>query len=500
MPFPTKTAFAFATSVVALAAVHRGKPGKGLSPAIFAEAAHMRGFLPAPGGAVSVATPPALSVPSPATDSMDGTPAKSAETRSALAEFLFDDSGSLDGFFEALRRLESGQGGEHVEILHYGDSPTTADLITGDARSQLQERFGDGGYGYVLVAKPWAWYAHRGTDISDYGWTISTAVGKGRAETYGLGGASFQGDGAEASSHVTLKDGAESSMELAYLAQPGGGTVSVTANAGGGDPQPVSTVSTAAEVRRLAWQKISLPAGTKSVDLRVAGGHVELFGETFTRGQRGLLYDSLGLNGASTTVLSRGLDAGVWATELQHERPDLVIINYGTNESSFEAFVGKQYEGELRLAIQKVRNALPDVSILVMSPMDRGERSGIDEIQTMSTIPRIVAIQRRVASDTHCAFFDTFNAMGGDGTMSRWYNGKPRLVAGDLIHPTPQGASIVAQIFVKNLMQGYEGYRGRSTSTVSTASTAGKPVSAPKRPVSNDVAPSQSDAKQAGHP
>src|SRR5882762_3073195 len=217
MPFPTKTALAFATSVVALAAVHLWKPEKGLSPAIFAEVARLRGFLPVSATALSAAIPPTLAIPSPAPDSKDGSPARSA-SRAALAEFLFDDGGSLDGLFEALRRLESGQGSDHVEVLHYGDSPTTADLITGDVRSLLQERFGDGGYGYLLVAKPWAWYGHRGTDISDQGWKISTAVGKGRVEMYGVGGASFQGDSGEASSHITLRDRAESSMELAYLA------------------------------------------------------------------------------------------------------------------------------------------------------------------------------------------------------------------------------------------------------------------------------------------
>jgi hypothetical protein len=150
--------------------------------------------------------------------------------------------------------------------------------------------------------------------------------------------------------------------------------------------------------------------------------------------------------------------------------------------------------------------------------MDRGERSGIDEINTMSTIPRIVAIQKRVASDTHCAFFDTFNAMGGDGTMSRWYNGKPRLVAGDLIHPTPQGASIVAQIFVKNLMQGYESYKGRQgggTPAAVTSPDKGAPAGvpllpvpkkavparvAPEHPAPMPTVPAQPDAKQAIQP
>jgi hypothetical protein len=99
------------------------------------------------------------------------------------------------------------------------------------------------------------------------------------------------------------------------------------------------------------------------------------------------------------------------------------------------------------------------VPILVMSPMDRGERSGLDEIETMSTIPEIVAIQRQVAAETHCAFFDTYDAMGGDGTMARWYGASPRLVTADLLHPTPQGASIVAGLFLEQLGLGYNRWK-----------------------------------------
>ena len=342
-----------------------------------------------------------------------------------------------------------------VTVLHYGDSPTTADLITGDVRAMLQKKFGDAGHGFLLTAKPWAWYQHRGVDISDKGWTTSTAVGKGHEDTYGVGGASFEGV-AGASSHITLKDSDQRSMEVAYLGRPGGGTVSVAANG-----VEVGTFSTAAESVAPAWHAVVLPQGTTTVDLKPVSGAVRLFGETFRASGRGVVYDSLGLNGASTTVLSNGFNAVAWTAELQHERPGLVIINYGTNESGFGSYVDKYYEPSLRTAIKRIKVALPGVPILVMSPMDRGLRSGTDEIQTYDTIPRIVAIERRVATEQGCAFFDTFDAMGGDGTMARWYTGHPRLVSGDLIHPTPQGAAMVAQLLVKDLMTGYEQYLER---------------------------------------
>jgi lysophospholipase L1-like esterase len=216
--------------------------------------------------------------------------------------------------------------------------------------------------------------------------------------------------------------------------------------------------STAADAAHPGWHTSTLPAGARSVDLKPVSGSVRLFGESFLTGRRGVLYDSLGLNGASTSVLSNGFNAAAWAAALEHEAPQLVIVNYGTNESSYGPYVDKYYEATLRTAIARIRSALPGVSIIVMSPMDRGQRTGVDEIATFDTIPRIVAIQRRVAAELHCGFFDTFDAMGGEGTMARWYTGHPRLVAGDLIHPTPHGAAIVAQLFVKDLTLGYERY------------------------------------------
>jgi lysophospholipase L1-like esterase len=471
MRFPVKTALAFATFILALIAWRQwGDRDRGIAPSIVAEAWQLRlhrtllfQTMPVPQQGQSPGA-------------TETSPGKSGKISPVPSNYLFGDAGALDTFYGGLASLDGPATArpEHVSILHYGDSPTTADLVTGDVRALLQQRFGDAGHGYLLIDKPWAWYGHRDTDITGHDWTVATAVGKMHPDTYGIGGASFQGASDSATSHITLKDAAQSGVELAYLAQPEGGTVAITADNNAGTDRPLATITTGSDTRRPAWQTISLPPGTKAINITVAAGHVELFGETFEKRQRGILYNSLGLNGASTTVLSRGFDPDIWTTELRHDAPELIIINYGTNESSFASFVDTQYEGELRTAINRIRSALPNVSILVMSPLDRGERSGIDQIDTMATIPRIVAIQKRVASDTHCAFFDTFNAMGGVGTISRWYSAAPRLVSADLIHPTPQGALIIAQVFVRNLLRGYDTYKASRA----TASKRPKPKQA----------------------
>jgi lysophospholipase L1-like esterase len=320
----------------------------------------------------------------------------------------------------------------------------------------LQDKFGDAGPGFTLIAKPWAWYGHNGVDVSATGWKIDTAVGSMREAAYGLGGATFIGP-AGAQSTIHLAAHSSTSVEIEYLEQPGGGSISVSA-----DGTLVGSVPTAGDAKKNGAATVALPAGAKTIVLTVTGAPVEVFGVAFGTEKRGLTYDSIGLNGASTTVMSRAFSPEEWGDALRHRDPDLVIINYGTNESGFPAYVDKLYEPELRRAIARVRAALPNASILIMSPMDRGTRDG-DSITTLPAIPRLVAIQQRVAAELGCGFFNTYAAMGGEGTMQRWYDGHPRMVAADLIHPTPQGARIVAQALTGQLLIGYERYQQHHT-------------------------------------
>jgi lysophospholipase L1-like esterase len=341
-----------------------------------------------------------------------------------------------------------------TRILHYGDSPTTADLITGDTRQLLQKRFGDAGHGFTLIGKPWAWYGHRGVELSSHGWQMDPGTRFDlRNGLFGLGGVVFSGH-TSAYSRVTLRDPNQSRLEVWFLRQPDGGSIAIS-SAG----QTIGSIDTDASTRAAGFARFELPPGTGTLDF-TAEGSVRLFGITLEKRKTGVVYDSVGLNGASVSVPALIFNESHWAEQLRHRNPDLVVLNYGTNESSFAGFLNREYEKQLREAIRRVRAALPDASILVMSPMDRGQNNG-GEIETLPTIPRIVDIQRRIAAELHCGFFNTFEAMGGAGTMVRWYDSQPPLVSADFIHPTPAGARIVATAFVRELTSGLNRYKLR---------------------------------------
>ena len=106
--------------------------------------------------------------------------------------------------------------------------------------------------------------------------------------------------------------------------------------------------------------------------------------------------------------------------------------------------------------------------------MDRGERNSSGDIDTVPVLPRLVNIESRVARETGAAFFNTYEAMGGQGTMGRWYAAEPRLVGADFIHPMPAGAKIVGELLYNALRDGYNQYKLRQLKTTSNTAVLEK--------------------------
>ncbi|HUA21258.1 MAG TPA: GDSL-type esterase/lipase family protein [Bryobacteraceae bacterium] len=434
---PKKTSLAiasFAALVLLLEAVKLARPVTLSSVVDFQPRPSAGEVLPPPRAVPATATNPKPSIPEPN---------------------LIDKQGSLTAFYKALWRTESGLPGAVTRILHYGDSPVTADSITADARSLFQQHYGDAGHGFILIAKPWAWYGHRGIDVQGKGWHIAPATqARARDGFHGLGGVSFEGD-TGASSRIVLKED-HARMEIQYLRQPGGGLLAVETMG-----QGIASIDTDGPDKEPGFQTVSLPAGAREIDLTVQRGPVRLFGASFERDAPGVIYNSLGLNGGQVQVVVRYFEKKQWTEQLQHQHPDLVVLNYGTNESVYADYIERYYPGELREVIRRVKAAVPDASLLVMSPMDRGQRDSTGRIVTVPTIPRLVEIQRQVAAEMGCAFFNTFQAMGGEGTMARWYESQPRLVSADFMHPLPAGARKVGILLYDALDTGFQQFKAR---------------------------------------
>ncbi len=166
----------------------------------------------------------------------------------------------------------------------------------------------------------------------------------------------------------------------------------------------------------------------------------------------------MALVGAFTPRLTEQ-DAAHFRSQLDHRQPTLVVLTFGGNDM-IRNISDHRYREEMTRLIDLVRNTGETPSCLVMSPLDHGRRRGA-RIVTREVVPRLVQLQREVALAKGCAFFDSYQAMGGQGSMGRWFKADPPLGAGDLSHLTGRGQRAIAEALYLALMEGYARYRNR---------------------------------------
>ncbi len=366
-----------------------------------------------------------------------------------------DQSGhALDGFFASLRRTAAREPGAVTRVAHYGDSLIVGDLITRTLRRLYQDRYGDAGPGFILAGRPWPWYRRQGVlhGATD-GWrTYRVLTGGVRDRLFGFGGVTFEAAPRDRRVWYRTADdeGREvrvSRVDVHYLMQPSGGDLDVLV-----DGEHMVTLGTAGETRRSAFHEVRAPEGPHTIVLRTAGGGpVRLFGVALEREGPGVVYDSLGINGACGTSLAR-VDAGHMAEQIRHRAPALIVLAFGANESNRPALVDRYQESFVPL-LRQLQQASPGASCLVMAPMDRGTDLAAPRPRSNRYVPQIVEAQRRSARAAGCAFFDTYAAMGGDLSIYRWY--RRGLASPDLTHPTPEGGALVAQGLFRALEAAY---------------------------------------------
>jgi lysophospholipase L1-like esterase len=386
------------------------------------------------------------------------------DVRATLAALPIVDGGGqvLDPFFERLAKTERREPGALTRILHYGDSTIASDYISGTVRRRLQARFGDGGHGFILIANPWEWYFHN--DVvhgSDGDWKASRLAGPTAADSmYGLGGVSFTSYGGAVAWFGTSARGdfgrRVSRFDLYYLQQPGGGDIELTVKG-----RAIERLSTRGNTKVSRVHSVHVADGEAQLSVRPVGrGPVRLFGVALERDEPGVVYDALGSHAAMAVYWQRQLPEH-WREQLALRDPALIILQYGTNESDLWRLDRDAYARALGDLLDELHEIGTGAPVLVVAPLDRAEqRDG--KLVTKRVILDLVAIQERIAREHGAAFWNTFAAMGGEGSMRRWTRTTPRLAGGDLTHPTPLGAEVLGDMLSDALLRTYAEWRGRS--------------------------------------
>jgi lysophospholipase L1-like esterase len=368
-----------------------------------------------------------------------------------------DGDRALAPFYARLRALKEGRL-TRVRITHWGDSHITSDVPTGELRARLQAEFGDGGPGFVLLGKPWPSYRHSTVQTgADRAWRAERLWAKyvggrlqPRDDLFGLAGISvhaLQGGvtwlAARGRTGPPLR-----SLDLYYLLQAGGGRLEVLA--GGKRVRWLFTVSSD---KAPAYARVELPDGTRRVELSAALGEVRLFGVDVGSGNRGLVYDALGLNGGRAASLLQWHE-GLMAQQIDRLAPDLIVVAYGSNEVDIERLARASFAASFDDVLRRLRKAAGRASCLVLGPPDQGRYRRRTGWVIPEQLDLIVEEQRRVARLRGCAFWDQRAAMGGSGAVLRWLRASPSLAQSDRVHLTGEGYRQLAAALHQALMAG----------------------------------------------
>ena len=375
----------------------------------------------------------------------------------SLGSFVpVENEAALAHFHAALDALSTHPEQKNkVRIAAYGASHTQADIYPSYLRYYLQERFGNGGPGFLPLGMERGWSQHDFA-VKSHGLSVEYVQSKGTPPhgRFGLSGSAAVAR-PSAWARIEPREGndpelAASQYRLFYAAEPEGGQISLSVD--GEEPLLLPTHAEEVEPRSQYFER---PLGWHAVEVRAQGeGPSRLFGIAIERRQPGLVIDTLGIRGTRAATLLFW-DQALWEQPLKERAPDLVILAYGTNETTDQKQPIEEYASSLELVLQRVRHTLPEASCLLVGPGDFPKAQGEGWV-TRPRLLEIIAEQRRLAPQFGCGFWDAYSFMGGAGSMAEWARSNPRLGASDHIHLTPRGYVRMGMALGDALLRAYD--------------------------------------------
>ena len=356
--------------------------------------------------------------------------------------------GHLNAFFDALDALDASPPGDHVRVGWWGDSAIVSDGYTGALRRTLQERFGDGGPGFTLVAPDFDGYLRKGVRLKRHHWEVMSVLKGGRKDgRYGYGGVVATSYGGAGSTFTTPEPRIDR-VHVHYRRTSRAGGLQLFID---GAPQPTFTLPKSRDGGGDTVWKVPLDTPARSVRLRAAGGgRSMLYGVSLERDKPGLVLDSLGLVGLRARRW-RKADEQHLSQQVASRGLDLIVVAFGGNERVDPNLSVDRHATVIGETIRRFRAGAPKASCLIVGPIAHAKRGSTRLDPRLTTI---YTAQRQAAKAEGCAFFDTIAAMGGDNAVVHFKS--KRLLGRDLAHLTPAGHVVVGGLISDWLLAAYD--------------------------------------------
>ena len=344
-----------------------------------------------------------------------------------------------------------------VRIAVFGDSFIEADIFTADLREMLQKRFGGCGVGFVTITSMTSGY--RPTVRHSFGGWSSHAVTDSvyfDRKKQGLSGHYFVPNNNAyvelrgQNKYASLLDTCQQASIFFY--NKGAVDLSVRINRGETENRQFEPDG--------HLQAMQVEGRIGSVRWIVNQADSTLFYGMAMDGTQGIIVDNFSLRGSSGLSL-RTIPASI-IKEFNDQRPyDLVILQYGLNVATQRGYNYDNYKKGLLTAIEHLKECFPQAGFLLLSVGDRDYKTDTGELRTMPGVKNLIRYQQNIAAESGIAFWNMFEAMGGEGSMAKLVHAKPSMANYDYTHINFRGGKHLAGLFYETLLYGKEQYDRR---------------------------------------
>lgn len=349
----------------------------------------------------------------------------------------FGDGVVLRQKWQALARGEPVK----IRVVQIGDSHTAGGFFTDTLRQDWQQRWGNGGIGWVFPNQ----IKGQRTSIVRYqgAWSVLTSR-KEKAE-FPFGGVLARSYGGSVLMITpTVATLGEQNIRLIFKPVFAMGSLIVV----GGNAQNTMV----SNQRENKWQAIDF---TAVLPLNIQAQESDLWEIgpiNIENNQGGVVVSALGINGAQLSQWQNWRTQ--WAEDLAQTHADLIILSYGTNEAFNQAIRLDEVEQIWSKTIQRIRATLPQAAILIVgAPESLTSKNGGCGIRAPH-LDGVQAMQQRLAQQHRTLYWSWQQAMGGACSMNIWL--KQKLAATDGVHFSALGYKQAATVLSEAVNQWVE--------------------------------------------
>jgi lysophospholipase L1-like esterase len=355
--------------------------------------------------------------------------------------------GSLDSFYNKLYRLKTtGQG--TVSIVHIGDSHIQADFLSAVVRNGLQQVFGNAGRGLVFPYQ--LAQSNAPSDISSSSgirWQFNRLAHPEIPINYGISGYGVKTTVDGASFNFSLKPdsrGPQSFDRIRFFTDSNESN-SWLVRAENSDSSFLVKNDSGLLFKEIILDKTATSFSIASLP---SGNTKEFYGMSLENSNPGIIYHTIGVNGARYDHYNR---AELFWRQLTALKADLFIISLGTNEAQASSFNEAGFREQVSRFVEQLKVAAPGASIIITTAADSYKHRR----------PNAVLKQINLSLVNYCnqnsiPSWDLYRVTNGYGSAYSW--SKRGLMNRDKIHFTAEGYRIQGDLLFNALAKGYNSY------------------------------------------